>query len=281
MALLAVVVAWLAAAPGLAPLAGADPEQLRRAKEFCFDRKYSECREAWRAVLAKAQGGDADVAAYWIARSSENLGESERAFREYGEVLARRPADRSLAEEARTSRVSLAAKLYKAGQRQHLPVLEEALRDPSKTVRYFAALQLAGLGREVGRPAVPVLCRIVHEEADEDLVERAKVALIRLDPSCLSRADEAPPPALGPGGGARWFKIRIYEGGRPEPTVSVNLPVALAELAFKSLPDDARRELKKKGYDAENVWEQLRKLPRAEIVDIRGENNERIQIWIE
>jgi hypothetical protein len=280
MAPLIVLAAWLAASPGMVAPASADAGPAGRAKELYFDRKYAEAREAWRAVLAQAKGADADVAAYWIARSSENLGENERAFREYAEFLARNPADRSLAEEARTSRVSLAAKLYKAGQRQHLSVLEAALKDPSRTVRYFAALQLAGLGREPGRQAVPVLCHIVAEEKDEDLVERAKLALIRVDPSCLSHTSEETAPAAG-AGGARWFKIRIFEAGRAEPTVSVNLPVALAELAFKSLPEDARRELRKKGYDADNIWEQLRKLPRAEIVDIRGENHERIQIWIE
>jgi hypothetical protein len=251
-----------------------DAERVRLAKELYFDRKYTAAREAWQGVLAKAQGAEGDQAAYWVARSSESLGEHARAFDEYGKFLARRPADRTLAEEARTSRVGLAVRLYKAGQKQHLVVLEDALKDPSKTVRYYAALQLAGLGREVGRPAVPLLCRIVHEEGDEDLVERAKLALLKVDPQCLDRAE-------GSRGGGRWLKVRIFEKGRSEPAVSINLPVALAELAFKSLPDDARRELRKKGYDADNFWEQLRKLPRAQIVDIRGDDDERIQIWIE
>ena len=256
-----------------------DADRVRRAKELFFDRKYAEAREAWAAVLGQAQGAEANAAAYWMARSSENLGEHERAFREYGEFLARRSPDRALVEEARTSRVGLAARLYKKGQKQHLPVLEEALKDPSKTVRYYTALQLAGLGGEAGRPAVPILCRIAEQETDEDLVERAKLALLKLDPTCLSRAGRTD--RLAESGPARWLKVRIFEGGRAEPAVSVNLPVALAELAFKSLPDDARRELKKKGYDADNFWEQLRKLPRAQIIDIRGDNAERIQIWIE
>ena len=36
--------------------------------------------------------------------------------------------------------------------------------------------------------------------------------------------------------------MRIYEKGDPKAKVSINLPVALADLVFKSLPDDARRE---------------------------------------
>ena len=263
---------WLVAAPP--PPAAGDADRVRLAKELYFDRKYAAAHEAWQAVLARAQGAEGDAAAYWIARSSESLGDHERAFREYGEFLARRPADLMLAEEARTSRVGLAVRLYKKGQAQHLGVAVEALKDPSKTVRYYAALQLAGLGRETGRPAVPILCRIVHEERDEDLVERAKLALLRLDPECLGRAET-------PRGEGRFLKVRIFEGSGSQPSVSINLPMALAELAFKSLPDDARRELRKKGYDADNFWEQLRKLPPSQIIDIRGEDGERIQIWIE
>ena len=59
------------------------------------------------------------------------------------------------------------------------------------------------------------------------------------------------------------------------------MPVALAELAFKSLPDDARRELKLKGYDAENFLEGFRGLGPTEIVKVQGESGERIDIWIE
>ena len=79
---------------------------------------------------------------------------------------------------------------------------------------------------------------------------------------------------------ATWVRVRIDKGnGKPE--VSINLPVALAELIFKSLPDEARRELKLKGYDADNFWGRLKKLGPTEIIRIQGEDGERIQIWLE
>jgi hypothetical protein len=254
-------------------------ERLKNAKALFFDRKYAEARQAWQTILAGARGAEADGAAYWVARSSENLGEDERALKEYGAFLARRPTDRALAEEARTSRVSLAARLYKAGRTQHLPVLREALSDPSKTVRYFAALQLSTLGPEAGRDAVPVLQKIVQEETDPDLVDRAKVGLLRLDPRALSRTPGAG--AAPPHGDARWLKVRVFEKGDSKPKVVVNLPVALADMVFKSLPDDAKRELEMKGYDAENFWQQIKGAGPAQIIDIEGDDGEKIQIWIE
>ena len=104
----------LALVAGGAPtkaLAQASPERLRTAKELFFDKKYDEARRAWQAV-ADGKGAEAESASYWVARCSENLGELDRAYGEYDRYLARPPADKALAEEARTSRVSLAARLY-------------------------------------------------------------------------------------------------------------------------------------------------------------------------
>jgi hypothetical protein len=253
-------------------------DRLEKAKTLFFDRKYAEARQEWQAVAAGSSRADADAAAYYVARCSENLKEYGRAFEEYGAYLARKPADRALAEEARTSRVGLAARLYKSGHHETLSVLSDGVSDPSRTVRYYAALQLASLGPPVGLPAVPVLRRIVTEEKDDDLVERAKIGLLKLDPQALSGMVQ--PPA-GPQKQATWIRIRIYEKGQDKPEVSVNLPIALADLVFKSLPDDAKRELKLKGYEAGNLWERLKKLGPTEILSVVGDDGERIQIWLE
>jgi HEAT repeat protein len=260
----------LAAGPGTlasAAYSQSDPEKLRTAKALFFDRKYTEARKAWQDILVSSTGLQADQAAYWIARSSENLGESERALKEYGDFLAKHPQDRALAEEARTSRIGLAARLYKAGARQHLPLLESALTDSSKTVRYFAALQLADLGPEVGKKAVPVLKRILEEEKDPDLRERAKLGLLKVDPQALSRlSNEQAGPGVGAGRFVRPAHLRERQATHrvPEP------PLALAEMLFKSLPEDAKRDLRREGYDADNFFARLKKLPPTEIPDHRG-----------
>jgi hypothetical protein len=261
-------------------LAQADAERLRAAKALFFDRQYAEAREAWQAVRETGRGTDAQAALYWVARCSESLGESERALDEYGAFLAARPGDRTLVEEAKTSRVALAVKLAKAGEPRHLPLVRDALAEASRTVRYFAALQLASLGPERGRPAVPVLKEILAEEKDEDLVERAKLALLRVDRKALA-VEAAPAPAPRAGRGASWVRVRIWEKGAGKPHVSINLPVALADLVFKSLPDDAIADLRKEGYDARSFWDKLKQTGPGEILTIDGGDGERIQVWIE
>lgn len=267
--------------------AQADAERLKTAKSLTFDKKYAEARTLWLQIK-KAGGADAELASLWVARCSDGLGEHERALAEYSEYLARRPSDADMAEEARTSRIRLATKLYEAGKRQHLPLLKEALSDGSKTVRYFAAFQLASLGPGVGQPAVPVLKKIIAEEKDDDLVERAKLRLLKVDPQALAPATTPRPrpsaqPAPGPATtrAASFVRVRIFERGRSEAKVSINVPIALADLVFKSLPDDAKRDLRLKGYDADNFWERLKHLGPMEILEIVGDDGERIKIWIE
>lgn len=272
---LLLALACLALASPLA--AEIDPEALRQAKALFFDRKYQDSRAAWQQILTEAEGADADAAAYWVARCSEKLGEDERALREYAAYLARGPKDPTLVEEARTSRVSLAAQLYKEGQTRHLDVLKGALASASPTVRYYAALEVAGLGPEVGRLAIPVLKQILAHETDPDLVDRARLALLRVDPSALGSAAEPPHPNRS----VRFIKVRIWEKGSAKPSVSVNMPVALADLVFKALPDQTKADLRKEGYDVENFWARLKALGPMQIVEIKGKNGERVQIWIE
>jgi tetratricopeptide (TPR) repeat protein len=257
-------------------------ETLRNAKTLFFDRHYAQAREAWRAIAASGEGPESRAALYWTARCSEKLGESDRALAEYATYLESRPSDPTLREAAETSRVALATKLYKAGETSHLALLHRALEDSSRTVRYFAALQMASLGPEVGRPAIPVLEEILKRERDEDLVERAKLALFRLDPSVLAAAVPRPRPSPAPKGReASWIKVRIWEKGAKKPQVSINVPVALAEMVFKSLPDDARSELRSKGWDADSFWERVKRTGPTEILTIEGEDGDRIQVWIE
>jgi len=260
--------------------AQADEEALRQAKALFFDRQYAEARAAWQGILVEGDSRDAQAALYWVARCSESLGESERALAEYGRYLAARPADRALAEEAKTSRIALAVKLAKAGQPAHAKIAREALTDSNRTVRYFAALQLASLGSEQGKPAVPVLQEILAKEKDEDLVERAKLALLRIDRSALPAPAPAPHPKPR-GREAAWVRIRIYEKGESKPNVAINLPVALADLVFKALPDEAIADLRKEGYDARSFWQALKKTGPAEILTIEGKDGERIQVWLE
>ena len=269
--------------------AQADAERLRTAKTLFFDRKYAEARQAWEAVRATAKGTEAETAAYWVARCSENLGESERALKEYDAFLALRPKDRALVEEARTSRVSLAAKLYKAGNKAYVGPARGAHRsEPDRALLHGPADVEPGRGDgEAGR-ARPEPDRGEGEGRGPRRSREARADALgprrpqRVRQRDRDRAPTAPAaPRTGRAREAHWVHVRITEKGGTKPKVSINLPLALAELVFKSLPDDAKADLRREGYDAENFWDRLRQLGPSEIISIEGDEGERIQIWTE
>jgi hypothetical protein len=79
----------------------------------------------------------------------------------------------------------------------------------------------------------------------------------------------------------RWVRLEIREAGASKPEVSLSFPVALAELVFKSLPEDARQELSRNGIDAGNFWERLKSSGPTSIVEIHGDDGEHIRLWLE
>ena len=275
------------------PLSLGMETDLNEAKALFFDRKYEESRAKWTQI-ADSKGPNTEAATYWVARCSESLGENERAFREYGAFLDLPPADARLAEEAEISRIGLATKLTRSGKSGYLTAVLRSLGDDRAPVRYFGALQVASLPTLAdARKATAVLREIVKTSKDADIVERAKLQLLKLEPKSLAQVSPAhphptpPPPrssARGaepkdPQGVARLLRIRISKGGKQ--TVAVTMPFSLAEFVFGSLPDATKRGLELKGYDADGFWKRLRTLNIREIVSIVGEDGETIEIWVE
>jgi len=292
MNIVAAALIALTSLPLVSPLAV--EADLNQAKALFFDRKYEESRAQWTEIAA-AKGPSTEAATYWIARCSESLGESERAFREYGAFLDLPPADARLAEEAEISRIGLATKLTRLGKPGFLTAVIRSLGDDRASVRYFGALQVGSLPNLAdARKAANVLKEIVTSSKDPDLVERAKLQLLRIepkslgDPATVKTARPTPTPGASirkpgpdsdPEGPARLLRIRITKGGKQ--TVAVTVPFSLAEFVFSSLPESTKHGLQLKGYDAEGFWKRLRNLNIKELVSIVGENGETIEIWVE
>jgi hypothetical protein len=76
------------------------------------------------------------------------------------------------------------------------------------------------------------------------------------------------------------FHLVVYEQGASKPVVELNIPISLAQLAITALDESAKRELRKKGFDVDNVWEDLKRLGPTNILTFRDEENT-IKIWIQ
>jgi hypothetical protein len=127
--------------------------------------------------------------------------------------------------------------------------------------------------KKVASRAVPVLKEIIKKEKDDELRDRAKIALLRVDPGVLKDLEEERPVRK-----AQLLKIRVWKDG--ELTLRINIPWALADLAFGSIEEEEKAELRKEGYDLDTITKTL--VDAGEVIYIENkEEGTIIKIWIE
>jgi len=270
-----------------------DQELLNQGKVLMFDRKWDEARMVFQQLVQQfPSSAFAPQAVYFQARCLQFQGKPEAALQGYEAFLQKYPGDPALAGEANTSMVELAALLFERGNPTFKDRLVKALSDPNKDVRYFAAIRVAGLkDRYLDSMAAPVLGDIVKRESERDLVDRARIALLRISPKSfetqveelpkqVERKGEKTVPRTTSSTEGRMFHVLVYRQGMSEPAVELNLPLSLAELALAALDESAKAEIRRKGFDLDNVWESLKRLGPTNILTIRDQGKI-IKLWIE
>jgi HEAT repeat protein len=182
--------------------------------------------------------------------------------------------DEFLKEQADISIIDMNFTLYeKTDNKKHLDEIVRYLKSKNEVVRYYTAIILSkAKDKASANKAVPILKKAVAEESDQDLVERAKLALMRIDPGLLKELSK--PKNLND----LDLVIKATNKKTKKVTFSLSIPFALAGLAMDSLPEDAKEELKEKGYDLEAIINAVVK--KGEILKIESENSI-IKIWIE
>ena len=129
------------------------------------------------------------------------------------------------------------------------------------------------IDRKIAARALPVLRAILDGEKDGELRDRARIAVMRIDPSRLAGMDRREKGAAG-----GMLKIRIYSRVERKEKVSLSIPLGLADLALQALGAEEKRTLQKEGYDLDEILEQL--TGKGLKIDIQGDN-EVMQIWVE
>src|SRR5437867_4838678 len=271
----------LAASAVSADEIGRDQETFNQGKVLMFDKKWEEARAVFQRVIREFPNGSlVPQAHYFVARCLQLQGKEVEALRSYEQFLQRYPNEPYLQLEARNAVVDLAAHLLEKGDNTYRDRIVSGLTDSRKDVRYFSAIRSSYLGnRETAATAIPILREILDKEKERDLVDRAKIALLRLDPNAL--APESPGQTKPESrSDSRMFHIRVYEGGSSEPTVEVNLPLGFAQLAIMALDESKKQELRKKGFNVDDLWESIKRLGPTKIVEIR-DGKDLVKIWIE
>ncbi|OGD17490.1 MAG: hypothetical protein A2V76_03315 [Candidatus Aminicenantes bacterium RBG_16_63_14] len=251
----------------------------QEAKILLFDKD-------WRAALDKIDdlrerfpySPWAGQALFYKGECLNGLGGRERdALRAYKEYIQLVGAQVNLIEEAEGRIIDIAFDLYESGDAAALRDIEARLGAVNNVVRYYAAYKLSLVkDKKVAAKAAPILMKIIEDEKDPELLDRARIALLRVSPASLKSAEDRKPRSESP----RMIRIRIRKAGQKEPAFSLNIPFALAGLALSALDEDDKAAIRKKGYDINKIMNELVK-SKESILRIAGDDGSIIEIWID
>jgi hypothetical protein len=256
----------------------ADERLFEEAKILIFDKNWEAAQAKLDSLLELFPGSPLkEPALFYRAKClGERKDRDLEAFEAYDALLRdARPGDRnaSLLEDAEVSLIDLAFGLYEKGERAKLAAIEDRLRSPNKVVRYYAAFKLSYVkDKGISGRAVPVLKGIVEDERDPELKDRARIALLRVDPGALKEVGDDRHEAR-----SRILRIQVLEAGKKK--VDINIPWALADLALQAIPDEEKSVMRRKGYDLDRIINELAKTG-SSIIEINDEGSV-IRIWIE
>jgi tetratricopeptide (TPR) repeat protein len=259
---------------------GATDESLfREAKLLVFDKSWPEALDKIDELIDRfPQSPLAGQALFYKGECLSGLGRTREALRAYKGYVRLDDAKPSLVEESEGSIIDLAFDLYEDGTASALEDIESRLDHSNKVVRYYAAYKLSLVSdKKEAVKAAPVLARIVETEKDPELLDRARIALLRVSPERLKSAEDRQPRT---GTTARMLRIRVRAAGQREPAFSLNIPIALADLALSALDEEDKAAIRKKGYDINRIMSELAK-SKESILRIAGEDGSVIEIWIE
>jgi hypothetical protein len=155
-----------------------------------------------------------------------------------------------------------------------LDEIKTRLYRPDRVIRYYAAVKLSYLkDKKEAKKAIPVLEEILEEEKDQELRDKAKIALLRIDPDAFKDFEEERYERK-----ILMLKIRATNRWTKKITFNLNIPWALADLALANIPEEAKRQLRQEGYDLDRILREL--IERERIIEIETKDSV-LKIWIE
>lgn len=256
---------------------GEDEKLIQEAKLLIFDKKWAEAENKLSTLIKNyPNSGYYSQALFYLGKcQSEQSGKEKEALKSFEAFLKRPDRVPGLVEEAEIGIIDLAFKLFVQGQKEYSQILLDKLSSPNRVIRYYAAMKMSYLkDKNLASRALPVLIKLIETEKDQELVDRAKIAVLRISPQALKDL-----PQRSPEQGLRLLRIRVYEKGKKAPAISINLPLALADLAIQAIPEEEKARMKEKGYDLNRIISDLARA-KEKLVRIEEDGNI-IEIWIE
>ena len=253
-----------------------DKELFQEAKIMIFDKEWENAQEKLEELLEDFPDSPLySQALFYLGRTLENQkGEEREAISVFKKYILRNDSNEVLTQEAEFSIIQLSFVLYEKGRKAYLKEIKTRLYRPDRFVSYYAALRLSYVDdKREAREAVPVLKEILDEEEDQELKDKAKIALLRIDPDYFQDYEETRDERR-----SMLMKFRVINKRTRAETFSLSIPWALADLALANIPEDAKAELRKEGYDLDRILKEV--IEGGRILEIETKEAV-IKIWIE
>ncbi len=254
-----------------------DEKLFLEAKILVFDKEWESAQKRLEELIEKYPKSSFVSQAYFYRAKclQEQGGKELEALNTYKDYLKRRDRGQSLVEESERSIIDLAADLYKYGKRNYLEEIEDRLSSPNKVIKYYAAFKLSYMkDKKVASKGVSILKEILRKERDNELRDRAKIALLRVHPDALKDFEEEKYDSK------MWvLNVRFYKMGEKEPYFKLTIPWALADLALGAISEEEKAMMKAEGHDLSRIIEELKEV--GEFVYQDKDEGVTIRIWIE
>ncbi len=252
-----------------------DMELFQKAKILIFDKKWEQAQKKLDDLLVHhPKSPRYSHALFYKGKClSEQEGNERKAIETYKKYIEHKDADKNLIQESEIKIIDLSYRLFENGIRSYSKEIKQALQSRDKAVRYYAAFKLSYIKEEqISRKGLPIIENILEKERDPELRERAKLAVLRIDPSALKDIEEEYETQ------AKMLCIRVYTIGEKEASFTLNIPWALADLALSSIPEEEKETMRKEGYDLDEIMDKLTQM-KGNILEIKDEDSI-IKIWI-
>jgi tetratricopeptide (TPR) repeat protein len=253
-----------------------DQELFQEAKIMIFDKEWENAQEKLEELLEDFPDSPLySQALFYLGRTLENQkGEEKEAIGIFKRYILHSDSNEVLIQEAETSIIKLSFVLYEKGRKSYLKEIKTRLYRPNRIVRYYAAIRLSYLkDKREAREAVPVLKEILEEEEDQELKDKAQIALLRIDPDYFQDYEEKRDERR-----LILMKFRVINKNTRAETFSLSIPWALADLALANIPEEAKADLIKEGYDLDRIFKEV--IDGGRIIEIETKETI-IKIWIE
>jgi tetratricopeptide (TPR) repeat protein len=207
---------------------------LQKSKSLIFDSKWQEAVILLDEVILKyPRSGSYAPALFYKGKCLEETGNPVGALNLY-QLYLKTDKNGGFKEDVQIAVIDISYNLYSSGKKELLKNILQFLYSELDTVaQYYAAFKLSYYkNKDIAKLGVPVLKEILLSEEDPDLKARAKIALMRIDPSIMKDIE------IEQKSGQKMIQVSIYSKEKKLTILNIAVPLSLADLLLNSLDEN-------------------------------------------